>query len=105
MTFLHLLVLAMGVLVAVVAADLLSHADIGPWPVGVVTVLLIPLAGWLYSAWLLAFTVGAALGVSIVLVGSWRRTFLRRRHARREMGRRRRAARAAQLGGDGERHP
>lgn len=105
MTFLHLLVLAVGALVAIVAADVLSHADIGPWPVGVVTILLIPLAGWLYSAWLLAFTVGAALGISIVLVGSWGRTFLRRRRTRREMARRRKAARAAQLGGDPHRHP
>ena len=105
MTFLHLLVLAVGVLVAIVAADLLSHAGIGPWPVGVVTILLIPLAGWLYSAWLLAFTVGAALGTSIVLVGSWGRAFLRRRHTRREMARRRKAARAAQLGGGPRRHP
>lgn len=104
MTFLHLLVLAVGVLVALVAADLLSHADIGPWPVGVVTVLLIPLAGWLYSAWLLAFTVGAALGISTVLVGSWGREFLRRRHTRREMSRRRKDARSAQLGGVPDRH-
>lgn len=99
MTFLHLLVLAVGVLVALASADLLSHADVGPWPVGVVVLLLVPLSGWLYSAWLLAFTVGAALGISTVLAAVWGREFLRRRHARRETSRRRVEARSAQLGG------
>lgn len=62
MSILHLLVLALGVVAAVVAADLLRHRDIGSWPVGILVVVLIPITGWTYSAWLASLTLGLGIG-------------------------------------------
>lgn len=98
MTFLHLLVLALGIVAAVALADVLSHRGIGPWPIGLGVLVLVPIAGWLYSSWLAALALGLAVGISAVLVVSWTRTFVRHRRLRREQARARREAREAQLG-------
>jgi membrane protein implicated in regulation of membrane protease activity len=98
-TFLHLLVLVLGVLTAVVVADVLGHRGLGPWPVGLVALALVPVAGWLYSPWLAAFSLGLALGAAVVTIASWTRTFVRRRHRRREQARERDLTRARQLEG------
>lgn len=99
MTFLHLLVLVLGVVAAVVAADLLGHRDLGPWPVGLVALLLFPVAGWFYSPWLAALALGLGLGASAVITVSWARTIMQRRHARRNQARDRDQARSRQLEG------
>lgn len=99
MTFLHLLVLALGVLTALVASDLLGHRGIGPWPVGLAALLLFPVAGWFYSPWLAALALGLGLGASAVITLSWTRTVMQRRHARRNQARDRADARSRQLEG------
>lgn len=99
MTFLHLLVLVLGVLAAVVVADVLGHRGLGPWPVGLIALALVPVAGWLYSPWLAAFSLGLALGAAVVTIASWTRTFVQRRHRRREQARERGLTRARQLEG------
>lgn len=99
MTFLHLLVLALGVLAALVASDLLGHRGIGPWPVGLAALLLFPVAGWFYSPWLAALALGLGLGASAVITLSWTRTVMQRRHARRNQARDRADARSRQLEG------
>ena len=99
MTFLHLLVLALGVAAAVIAADLLGHRDIGPWPVGLVALLMFPGAGGFYGPWLAAL--GLGLGASAVITVSWARSVIQRRHARRTQARDRDRARTRQL----EKHP
>ncbi|MGO2608181.1 MAG: hypothetical protein ACTH8V_13775 [Brachybacterium tyrofermentans] len=101
MTFLHLLVLALGVAAAVIAADLLGHRDIGPWPVGLVALLMFPVAGWFYSPWLAALALGLGLGASAVITVSWARSVIQRRHERRTQARDRDRARTRQL----EKHP
>lgn len=102
MTFLHLLVLALGLLAAIAGSDLLSHRGVGPWPIGLVALLLVPIAGWFYSPWIAALALGLALGTGILLVASWTRTFMTRRHARREQARRLTEAKARQLDGEVE---
>ncbi|MFC7463342.1 hypothetical protein [Brachybacterium sp. GCM10030252] len=97
MTFLHLLTLALGVLAAVAGADLLGRKSIGPWPIGLLALALVPVAGWLYSAWLAALTLGLALGAGVVMIASWTRTFVDRRRSRREMSRQQADARDRQL--------
>lgn len=97
MTFLHLLVLVLGVLAAIVGADALGHRGRGPWPIALVALALVPVAGWLYSPWLAAFSLGLALGASVVMVASWTRIFVQRRHLRREQSRERELTRARQL--------
>lgn len=98
MTFLHLLVLALGVLAAIAASDLLGHREVGPWPIGLLALALVPLAGWLYSPWIAALSLGLALGAGIVIVASWSRSFVQRRQSRKERARRSSNARAEQLG-------
>ncbi len=97
MTFLHLLVLVLGVVAAIVVADVLGHRGLGPWPVGLIALALVPVAGWLYSPWLAAFSLGLALGAAVVMVASWTRMFVQRRHRRREQSRERELTRARQL--------
>lgn len=97
MTFLHLLVLALGVLTAIAAADVLGHRGVGPWPIGLIALALVPVAGWFYSPWLAAFSLGLALGASVVMIMSWTRTFVHRRHLRREQARDRELTRSRQL--------
>jgi membrane protein implicated in regulation of membrane protease activity len=96
-TFLHLLVLALGIVAALVVADLLGHRGVGPWPVGLAALALALGAGLLYSPWLAALSLGLALGAAVVIVASWTRTLVARRHARREQTRRAQDARRAQL--------
>ena len=97
MTFLHLLVLALGIVAALVLADLLGHRGVGPWPLGLAALVLAVGAGILYSPWLAAFSLGLALGAALVMVASFTRSLLDRRHARREQARRAQDARRAQL--------
>jgi uncharacterized protein (DUF58 family) len=84
MTAVHILVLLGGVIAAIILSDLLGHRGIGAWPVGLLALALIPVAGWFYSAWLAALALGAALGACIMLMGSRVRAMLRERRARRE---------------------
>lgn len=97
MTFLHLLTLALGVLGALAACDLLQRRGVGPWPVGLLALALVPLAGWFYSPWLAAAALGAAIGVGVRLAASGIRVFLGRRRVRREQARARQEARDRQL--------
>lgn len=97
MTFLHLLVLALGVVAALVLADLLGHRGIRPWPLGLAALALAVGAGILYSPWLAALSLGLALGAAVVTVASWTRTVIGRRHARREQARASQDARRKQL--------
>ncbi|WP_193104868.1 hypothetical protein [Brachybacterium sp. FME24] len=97
MTFLHLLVLALGIPAALAAADLLGHRNIGPWPIGLVALALIPVAGWFYSPWIAAFALGLAVGAAGVIVTSWTRSFVHRRQTRREQARQREHSRSRQL--------
>lgn len=97
MTFLHLLVLALGVVAAIVLSDLLGHQGVGAWPLGLGALVLALGAGLLYSPWLAALSLGLALGAGIAMVASWTRDILRRRHARREQARRSQDARRGQL--------
>ncbi|EWS82058.1 hypothetical protein [Brachybacterium phenoliresistens] len=89
MTFWHLILLVVGILAAIASADALRHRGIGVWPVGILALALVFLAGWTYSAWLSALSLGAAAGVGIVLVATMVRGISLRRRDRR-------AARAAQ---------
>ncbi|MFC0675261.1 hypothetical protein [Brachybacterium hainanense] len=94
MTFLHLLVLVVGVLAAVALADVLGHRGIGPWPAGLLVLPLVLLAGYLYSAWIAAFALGFALGAAIMLGAALVRSVRDHRRMRREERDRRRAAAA-----------
>lgn len=102
MTFLHLLVLVLGAVAAIVLADVLGHRQMGPWPVGLIALVLAVLAGLSYSPWLAALSLGLGLGTGVVLVGSWTRSVLSRRHARREQARQSQSARQRQLEEAGE---
>lgn len=88
MTLAHLILLVLGVVAAIVAADLLGHAGIGAWPIGLLVVALVGVTGWFYSGNLAAITLGLALGFCIVsgrdLVRSARRRRALRAGARRE---------------------
>ncbi|WP_422116812.1 hypothetical protein [Brachybacterium sp. UNK5269] len=97
MTFLHLLVLVLGVVAAIVGADVLGHRGLGPWPIALLALALIPVAGWLYSPWLAAGSLGLALGAAAAMVAAWTRTFAQRRRLRREQLRRRELTRARQF--------
>jgi len=96
-TFLHLLVLALGVVAAVVLADLLGHRGVGPWPIGLAALALAIGAGILYSPWLAAASLGLALGAAVVILASWTRSVIARRHARRHQARAAQDARRTQL--------
>lgn len=97
MTFLHLLVLALGIVAALVLTDLLGHRGVGAWPVGLGALVLALGAGVLYSPWLAALSLGLAVGAAISLVHSWTRDLIRHRHARREQTRRAQEARRGRL--------
>lgn len=97
MTFLHVLVLVLGAFAAIVLADALGHREIGPWPIGLIALVLAVVAGLSYSPWLAALSLGLGLGTGIVLVGSWTRNVLGRRRARREQVRQAQRTRQRQL--------
>jgi membrane protein implicated in regulation of membrane protease activity len=96
-TFLHLLALALGIVGAVAGSDVLGHRGIGPWPIGLLALLLVPVAGWLYSPWVAAIALGLALGTAVVRIASWRTAFRDRRQARRDQARHTADARSRQL--------
>lgn len=97
MTFLHLLVLALGIVAAIALSDLLGHRGVGAWPIGLGALTLALGAGLLYSPWFAALSLGLALGAAISMMASWTRDIVRRRHARREQARRSQDARRNQL--------
>ncbi|PWH07687.1 hypothetical protein DEO23_03435 [Brachybacterium endophyticum] len=69
MTAVHVLVLVAGLVVAIVLSDLLGHRGIGAWPVGLLALILVPVAGYFYSPWIAALALGVGLGaVSMLLV-------------------------------------
>jgi len=82
-TFWHLILLVVGVLAAIASADALRHRGIGAWPVGILALALVLVAGWSYSAWLAALSLGVAAGVGIVLVATMVRGISLRRRERR----------------------
>lgn len=84
MTAIHVLVLVAGAVAAIILADLLGHRGIGPWPVGLLGLALVPVAGWFYSPWIAALALGLALGAGIMLVGARIREILRERRVVRE---------------------
>lgn len=97
MAFLHLIVLALGVVLCVVAADLLRHRGIGTWPIGVIVLALILVTGWTYSAWLAALTLGLGLGYGVVAGLDLVRSVMRGRRERSESKRLREQERARQM--------
>lgn len=97
MTFQHLIVLALGVVLCVVMADLLRHRDRGTWPIGVLVLALVLLTGWTYSAWLAALTLGLGLGYGVVAGLDLVRSVMRGRRERRESKRLREQERARQM--------
>lgn len=97
MTFLHLLVLLIGVAVTVVAADLLRHANIGTWPIGIVILLLILATAWTANAWLASLTLGLALGFGVIAGLDLVRSVTRGRRERAEARRLREDERSRQL--------
>ncbi|WP_157085810.1 hypothetical protein [Devriesea agamarum] len=84
MTFFHLLLVALGVVVALVAADIFGHRGWDRWPLVLAALILVVTSGYLYSAELLAFTFGASLAISCVTVVSWGRSFARTRQRYKE---------------------
>lgn len=96
MIFAHLALLVVGIVAGFVASDVLMHRGLPSWPLLLVVLVLVGVSGWLYSAPLLAFTLGLALSASTVAAVSWTKSFLTTRaeykHAartRRERERRR----------------
>ncbi|WP_105566579.1 hypothetical protein [Microbacterium halophytorum] len=83
MTILHWIVLALCAAAAIVASDMLGHRGVRPWPVGLLTIALVVLAGVFYSPWLAAAGLGFGTGLLILAVGSLARTFLKHRSRRR----------------------
>ena len=96
-TFLHLLAVLVGIVATVVAADLLRHANVGTWPIGVVILVLILVTGWTYSAWLAALTLGLATGFAAIAGLDLVRSVARGRRERSESRRTRQEERARQL--------
>lgn len=84
MTFLHLALVALGVLAAVAASDLLGHRGIGRWPVVVAALALVIAGGWSYSASLSAFALGTAIGACLLFGVERARDLLRTRQTYRE---------------------
>ena len=82
MTIVHCIVLALGVAIALVLCDLLERAGIGTWIAALATIPLVVAAGWYYSAWLAALSLGYALGISVRTITIWSRRALARRHER-----------------------
>ncbi|MGQ4509911.1 hypothetical protein ACUH9X_04145 [Dermabacteraceae bacterium P13147] len=79
------LLLASGVVAAIAGHDLLRHRDLPQWPLPTVVLLLIPLSGYLYSANLLSFTLGASIGTCSVTLTLWGRDFARNRRRLEEI--------------------
>jgi ABC-type transport system involved in cytochrome bd biosynthesis fused ATPase/permease subunit len=97
MTVLHILVLVAGLVGAIALTDVLGHRDIGPWPVGILALALIPVAGLTYSPWLAALSLGVATGTAIMMVGSRIREITHERQIKKEARERRQATRDRQL--------
>lgn len=94
MTFVHLGLLALGIVAAVAAGDLLGHRGIGRWPVALAALSLVVIGGWTYSAPVSAFALGAAIGVAVGFGAEQVRSFTRTRRRYREATAARRAHQA-----------
>lgn len=73
MIFLHLGLLALGIIAGMAGCDLLHHRGIGTWPMTLVVMALVVATGLTTSAELAAFSLGTGIGVvALFLIGSVR---------------------------------
>lgn len=84
MTFLHLILLILGVVGSIVLADVLGHAGIDTWPIGLLILVLIVVTGWTYSGSLASVTIGLAIGFCLVAGASLVRSISTGRRLRKE---------------------
>ncbi|WP_152351670.1 hypothetical protein [Brachybacterium subflavum] len=97
MTAIHVLVLVAGIVAAIVVSDLLGHRGIGAWPVGLLALVLVPVAGYFFSAWVAALSLGLAFGAGIMLLGTRVRSLMRERRLVREAREARKSATESML--------
>ncbi|UQN29667.1 hypothetical protein [Brachybacterium kimchii] len=97
MTAVHVLVLVAGVVAAIVLSDLLGHRGIGAWPVGLLALALVPVAGYFYSPWIAALSLGLAFGAGIMLLGTRIRSLMRERRIVRDAREARKSATESML--------
>lgn len=83
MTVLYWIALLAGIVLAVLACDLLGRRGIGQWPVGLAVLALALLGGLLYSATVVSFALGKGLGYLAVVGAGFVRSVSAHRRARR----------------------
>jgi hypothetical protein len=97
MTVLHTLVLVVGLVGAIALTDVLGHRGIGPWPVGLVALALVPVAGLTVNPWLAALSLGMAVGTALVMASTRVREIAHERQAKKQAREHQQAMRDRQL--------
>lgn len=83
-TFLHAVLLGSGLLLGLAASDILTHRNIGSWPLGLAIIGLIVVTAVLRSGELMALTLGSGVAFCGVVLFRWSQELSEARRIQRE---------------------